>query len=1532
MDQLITYDSMILNESHDAFRPLSIANKSFPYTELADDRRFEELLYSLISLKVQAGTFGGFDKVSLMSGVREKGRDCALLRDGKNHGLIQCKKYKNNLSKQVFGEEITKFVMYSLLVPGMIEVQEDFIYYIAVSTGFVLECSDFIDDFKARITNETELSNWINKNLRHPTLAPLKLNNIESEVRDILKKITVAKILPQDLDGYLYEPECIHLQPLFFEVRVLIDRKQIDELTDEIRTLIGGSCKKEQLGVELARGSSSLKHEFNEFEDIPDSHISRRETKELLDWLEHPVEKDKNGKDLNICLLAGNAGIGKTVILKDLYDELAGKNIPVLGLKADKLYAASIAELQEKIGLPIPVFEFVEQCKQNYHQVILMIDQIDALSQAMSASRSFLEVYKSLIDHYTHDLNVRIIISVRIFDLHYDPSLRVYKNIKTVKVELLDENEVIQLLLKIGIKADDISAKLLRLLRVPNQLNIFARIASSFSGSLGISNIQELYNELWWQKVVAKPGTLYLQTRRIKQLLYKLVKHMFKTQRISVSEHHFEEFGTELSYLESERLLKRETTEIQFFHQTFYDFVFAKRFVEKGDNLITYIKSQEQSILIRSAAKMILNYLRDYDHTKYLQLVTSLLQDLEIHYHIKHMLVSMLAFNEQPSEGEQQLFIKNVSQSLHLTSYFFEQTQATEWFKLSVNSGLLSFLQTEAEYRGKEFTDLAEDPEKNNVELGYHCHTARLFISRFVQKQLPEAWNFLPTIKNQAIIRSVLYDINDWQVDRAYEILETCEDFIAVDPFAYLHILEKIAKVRPKFAWSKVKGPLLLEAEADKSSDRDYEERQVLKELSKQIPEHMISTLSEIVTKNLLWDNILKTTLVGDYTFTQVELTDSEDLYGQQYLYRLLAVCLRSAAKKNAKEFRSFLEENKRSKHKAMLRLIVFALETNEANFATVIYELFTYLRDVSHIKEGGDFSVEFRSLFGNTFPYFNSDQQADVIETLKNLVNKDEAFVYNHGEKPYRIQYWGRGKYAFLLKLPREAIEQDKTLKRQFQELARKFGHYEDKSSLGPVLAGIVGSPLSAEAYSKMSAEQWLSSFRKYNGERDPFGNDYLKGGIEEHSNAFQAAVKNKSADLMFSIIERAIADKNIKIIYPIKGLWGLAEAKADQSRLIPLCKQLLGHPEGRKEARYLLFIVRHLIGNDQDDPVLIDFLIEQSENYEDLKEERRAISGETTIQGLVSRGINTIHGSAAQALLFIQDPAMENQVFAALEKALQTGPHETRAALYFKFAYLNHLNRDRAYALFRSALVKESDIYVIASSIWSLQYMGNYDFSGLKAVYEKLVQADNLGSDDAHWLFSILYFSYLFNKPGAEELLYRLLDHNIKSRSWALSESCKHLYHNEESVAKTNLLLMYLVTKFANDTADPLEIRFLHIDHIKLSDIHDFLTAYIESDSFSFTSSLLSYLTQQCSSSPVECIQFFNRAISRVNAEGKKMGHMRQDEDSTKFIVGAYSAIKGTDETSKNYRKTLLHSFDTILKDFRFRAKAEKILEELL
>src|SRR5690606_8284606 len=109
----------------------------------------------------------------------------------------------------------------------------------------------------------------------------------------------------------------------------------------------------------------------------------------------------------------------------------------------------------------------------------------------------------------------------------------------------------------IGIQRDQLPSKLIQLLTVPSHLNVFSLVASN-NKSFGATSISDLYISLWRKKVRDIPKNSAVKTQRVKDLLYNIASVMFESQRITVSEYRFEEYSDELSYLESERLIKCE--------------------------------------------------------------------------------------------------------------------------------------------------------------------------------------------------------------------------------------------------------------------------------------------------------------------------------------------------------------------------------------------------------------------------------------------------------------------------------------------------------------------------------------------------------------------------------------------------------------------------------------------------------------------------------------------------------------------------------------------------------------------------------------------------------------------------------------------------------------------------------------------------------------------------------------------------------------------------------------------------------------
>lgn len=1512
-------------------RPSAIANQSFPYNLIASDRRFEELLYSVIKFKIENTSFHEFDQVGLMTGVRDKGRDCVLLKKGKNYGLVQCKKYNDNFSKANFGEEIVKFALYSIVDPSLIHDNSNFLYFIAVSTGLAATCSEFIDGFTEKIQHEPDLDKWINKHRLNPTLSSLKFLKdleIKQKVLEILTAIKVEKILPQDLDIYLSEPGAGSICTLFFELKTVTDNSLIEKFIHDLSPGLNPRLDIQGLTSELKIGSSGLSTEHNTFDELPNLHIPRPETKDLLDWICSESEQDAKGKDLNMILLAGNAGMGKTVILKDLLDELTQENIPVLALKADKLAVSSTSELQQQIGLSISIDNLLKQCVQQFEKIVLIIDQIDALSQSMSADRSSLMIFNSIIEKYLHNPNVRIVVSVRIHDLHFDPSLRAYRNIQSIIVDELSTENVKTVLAAIGIRIEDVPLKLLKLLSSPNHLNVFIRVAKKYAGWRGITSIQDLYLELWSQKVV-NPVSTISNTRDIKTLLYKISDQMFKINGISVSAHLFEDDTQALRYLESELLVKRENNKLQFFHQTFYDFIFAKSFVEKGGDFIAYIENNEQAIQIRAAIKMVINYMREYDENEYLRILELVFENQDILFHIKSMFVAYGIYNESPTIQEEQLLLKVITEDSDLQILALESATTAPWQLLLLTNVVIPYLKESASIESDDLPTLKFSQYKRDLMLS--------FLYKCVNDNIDSAWSYVQQSQNMEVLSGLAYSFKNWQDERAIEIFRRSETYLKMRNRKYVHVLEEIARTKPEFAWNKIRTQLLSADYDAKNRHSEYDERTLLKTLAKQIPEKMIADLYAITERNLDQQNYLNDKIFPNQRQLEIDFEDEDDLHGDEYLYRLLAVCLRRAAINRAKEFEEFIDIQQYSLQKGILRLVVFGIRTNEQVYIDNVYNLFFHLLANDHIKLGGHFSFRFRELLQHSIPFMSQVQRVTIFQSLIELKVKREIWIYKKEKKKYLWGNWGEARYAYLSCLPQDSIVQNPEIKKLIQEGERRYPPVKKYAPRGrATMAGFVRPPLPAIAYDKMSEEQWISSFRKYAGGPDRFTEDYLKGGLTEHSWSFKRNVVAIPEDVRSNIITTVIDDPTISISYAVLGLYGLVEAQTETTIILPLFKKLLSTRNYKTELHLCISIAGYLIRRETYDQQIVSFLKENALDINLCESNRNGDKkAETSINGLVGFGINTSHGAAADKLMHVAEKQYEQIIFETVEKILSIGPPESRAVILRKLAYLNRLDQERAFELFVSTLAKEDNPYVLASSMEAIQYMSNIDFLRLAPIYEKLIRITNLGNDDMQFLAQLLLFYMLINKPGAKQLLYKFVEVNANCHEILLRKIIKHFYFNADAPSKFVPVLMYLLELPDEQKAEKLRFNFYGIEHIDLMDINSFVKSYAKSSYFTLTDNFIDYLSLQSGRHPLECKQLFKLAMTKeLKDADEDEYYFRMDimSNIAKFIVGVYNSLKGNDLESKTHRKELLQSFDDILKDYRYRRNAGKILDDLI
>lgn len=260
-------------------------------------------------------------------------------------------------------------------------------------------------------------------------------------------------------------------------------------------------------------------------------------------------------------MVVGDAGNGKSVILKDLWKKLDDAEIPVLGIKADRYYVESIKELEERLGVDDKLEAMVRKLQKERKIIVILIDQIDALSLSLSTNRNYITVYKQLVKKLSSIVGVKIVISVRTYDLEYDPELNFfdeksqlkrYQNQKTFKVNTLDKSQVESVLQQLKVDNKNVSDKLIQLLQTPLHLNVFCKIYNPSIQLRTIRTLQDLYFELWNQKVLNIPNPSAVNKENVINLLYRIVDGV----EISIPEISLrDKYTQELEYLKSEGLI-----------------------------------------------------------------------------------------------------------------------------------------------------------------------------------------------------------------------------------------------------------------------------------------------------------------------------------------------------------------------------------------------------------------------------------------------------------------------------------------------------------------------------------------------------------------------------------------------------------------------------------------------------------------------------------------------------------------------------------------------------------------------------------------------------------------------------------------------------------------------------------------------------------------------------------------------------------------------------------------------------------------
>jgi hypothetical protein len=1528
----VNFDEIAIEDyisKHDKPFPLKLES-SFPYDRM-NPFAFEDITYFTIKQVIEnEGNWLGFDKIESLGGIKDKGQDCCLKKSGKSYGVIQCKhsEKSDKLGKTKFVKELIKFLLHSLKDTRLIYDSSNFRYYIFSSSGLKLDAKKLLEDFNSNIFQEISLEKWVNEVInQYSSLQDLEsYDKVNVKLDKLFSTVVVQDILTKDFDLLLNKGYNTNVLKMFFSVKTVVE-------TDVLERLI---VAKSNLTINYKSAIKHMESASFDFENInshfgkkKETHLDRVETKDLFNWVLLDLEKEHK----NIAILEANAGLGKSVVLKDLLVELKKADIPVLAIKADKYYAKDRLSLEKKLFQypDIPIEEVILAVLREHQKVVILIDQIDALSQTLSSSRDYLITYNRLIDSLSKYPEVKIVLSIRTFDLNYDSELKHYQSAKIKKIRLnpLKKEEAKSILKKYSV--DNVSEKLLELLCVPNHLNVFCRLNNKSKSTLdSLKSLNDLNTALWneFMNKSLKEGI------SIKKVLYSIAYKMYEVQQITITNQFKEEYPKEFNFLESNYILTEDAKGIQFFHQTFYDFVFAKQFVEKDKSLIEYIDENGQSLYVRQTIKMVLEYLREYNHSRYIETIDKILSSSNHRFHIKMLCINTLAIVATPTKGEKSLFKSKIKSCLGFLDVFMSYSVSDLWMQYMISQEVLIENLIFSKHRVKIIAE-NEISLRHNLVIKVLINNLSPSLNRIIKflTSLPESFD-----EKTNLIQRVLINSEDWNdkylVDLFDEYLPFYREYEKNkrDNFWFFQILQKIAPYYPDYVSEKLK-PILLSLFEKRaySTKLSYELNQLLEKYyeihPRKVYDLLLTVMTTIVEGNILDDAIteVNSPLYKSLYFADVGIKGNT-LNADEELFEYLSKFRKLLSISDTIETRIFYEKHKNSNSIPILKLCIHSLVENPSEYSKESVELIKIIHSKSGFQ-GYDNNFQFlcRTLLGEIFVFLVDSEKEEVIDIIISVKHIYEQRVYEDGDKKrHSLHMAGKKEYIFINSITQVEIQKNHRLRRRYQELKRKFGEIENKPmDESRLMAYAVGAPLDSRAYELMTIEDWEKSFLKFNDEytADRF-NDSSKGGKFEHSSAFKEAV-SKKPEKFGQFISNINKKEGISIDYLINGLEGLVQAEYDKNFVISLYRSLMKEELDLSNTLQMISLADFFIKHEIVDDDIICYLSNLAINHENPSGPRR--SNDPSFDSL-----NTVRGAAIRRVIqCYYNPEFEDIIFDSVEQTSNDPQSSVRVGILSVLAYLNHLDLERSYLIFEK-LVNTNEIEVLKNSFSSADYYKNKFFERMLPYFNSIIKLEELHENG----IVIIAKCWVGNSELKES--YGLLKKAMNSSEQAVCAMIRtaegNIFKGDAEMEKKCFdLLEELLSKNGKDISSRFSGLILRkFKSNNFIQVYPFLKKYALSVHASNEPRyFLNLLRDSAKDHPVKCLNLMKTCINFNNTDIQQRGYL--DREPTQVVLAIFSSLSKIYESENRYIQDTLDLFDKLLQNNTQRVRALEAMDSL-
>jgi hypothetical protein len=1030
--------------------------------------------------------------------------------------------------------------------------------------------------------------------------------------------------------------------------------------------------------------------------DIGGIHIQQSTVDKLLEWVNKP-----DFTNASVAALLDQAGSGKTVAMSMLLKRLEDAGLVVLGIKVDGLAFSSQAELASAVGLPDSIPSVLQSLQTTGHRIALLIDQVDALSSAMSRESSSISVVLDLVAR-TAGLRIPIVLACRSFDWKYDYRLRHLREGHPAEFALpeLTDDQLTQVLSACDLKLADLHPLTIKVIRCPLRLKVFFDVVEarrqaepSWMPGNAIYSLQTMYQDFWELKMnkAVSDGIVKGECETVSVLL---AQSMHNAEHLSAPEAIVADHRVVRDWLISEGVLCLHGKVLSFFHQTFFDFVFARWFVGSSQSLTKHLLDSDQGLFYRPMVRQILEYMRDVNIRRYVLELKGIIENPMIRKHLRWLAVMWLGQNRDPKPEELSLLEPMLAKDDTRRRVLYCLTGNSAWFDLLTARRFDRWLQTLPDAESWPITNylasIISERQREIVKL----------LSPYIGKS--DSWN------NQIALcfAEIRSKWDDCSIDLLFEVFGNPLTNVET-PFGWwAAALKSLAQSEPMRASEAIR--IILNRFTARWTSKDDEDdiNIAIKSQNSNLRLPLAHEFAEALSllENTAPAEFLKHTLswtldamqnscssYGDLSFKtnwrEWRYEDSAGDSPSEILLRATSTAIKNLSKFNPESFRALIPTILDNPCLPIQVIIAEAYRENPLEFASEAAAFLISDPRRLWLVGRGNISWNTTELIKACCSYWSNKDFRRVEIAILTMKSYPARSVDD-------LRWRGQTDLGLLQALDRRRLSAE-SLDRLGQ-LERKFPGFK---VLPPRQhkAFFVGAPIPQDSIKRMDDSCWLQAMQKYvkNGIHNtkPVG---LSGGRIELSRALQAAAKEQP-DRFYSLAMNRM-DATYHIDYVLAIIEGISEAGLPMDRVELLIRKFLTQLE-QGNICTVAWAIEKYAGKDIPQS-LIDLLRHWVKHaaYPVIKSDLTEARGDQgDLYNLVRDGMNSDRGAALRtlaAVLLKFDPPHRGEYLDIAETVAADPSAAVRAVCIYFLKYAIPADPIRACDLFHQLIGENQEL----------------------------------------------------------------------------------------------------------------------------------------------------------------------------------------------------------------------------------------------